>query len=174
MDALTPARPALRPSPGDEHRLLHAQVSLIHALDLPTLPSPTTCAELRLARARYPSADRTEIASPRVFSQRELGASPLHCRLATSHRPNRVSYRTDWSFTPCCSPPRVTTTQLQSITSYVDLERTFTPPVECATSGAQCGSSSYRLPPEVHTERCMGREKAVAAATALQGFLGTR
>src|SRR5208283_1019845 len=65
-------------------------------------------------RARYPSTGRTEIASPRVKSQRELGASPLASRLAASHRPNRVSYRTDWSFTSCCSPPRVTTTQLQA------------------------------------------------------------
>ena len=87
---------------------------------------------LRLVRARYPSTGRTEIASPRVFSQRELGASPLASRLATSHRPNRVSYRTDWPFTSCCSPPRVTTTQLQAVTSYVDLERTFTPPTRCA------------------------------------------
>src|SRR5208283_1902854 len=69
---------------------------------------------LRLAKARYLSADRTKTASQRVFSQRELGASPLASRLATHHRPNRVSYRTDWPFTSCCSPPRVTTTQLQA------------------------------------------------------------
>jgi len=49
----------------------------------------------RLAKARYLSADRTKTASQRVFSQRELGASPLASRLATHHRPNRVSYRTD-------------------------------------------------------------------------------
>ena len=84
---------------------------------------------LRLAKARYLSADRTKTASLRVFSLRELGASPLargpsrkgllgnscvenkgfmvqetaknlvsgrvSSRLATHHRPNRVSYRTD-------------------------------------------------------------------------------
>ncbi len=87
---------------------------------------------LRLVRARCPSTDRTEIASPRVFSQRELAASSFGSRLASSHRPNRVSYRTDEWFTSCCSPPRVATTQLQSITSYVDLERTCTPPTRCA------------------------------------------
>jgi hypothetical protein len=96
---------------------------------------------LRLVRARYPSTGRTEIASPRVFSQRELGASPLASRLASPHRPNRVSYRTDWPFTSCCSPPRVTTTQLQAITSYVDLERTFTPPTRCALRRTSAGVS---------------------------------
>jgi hypothetical protein len=85
------------------------------------------------------STGRTEIASPRVFSQRELGASPLGGRLAASHRPNRVQFPllserllTDWTFTSCCSPPRLATTRLQSVTSCVDLERTFTSPTKCA------------------------------------------
>ena len=43
MDALTPARPALRPSPGMNTGSWHEQVSLIHAPGLPTIPSPTTC-----------------------------------------------------------------------------------------------------------------------------------
>ena len=33
-----------------------------------------------------------------------------------SHRPNRVSYRTDGPFTSGCSPPRLTTTQLPLVT----------------------------------------------------------
>ena len=96
---------------------------------------------LRLAKARYLSADRTKTASPRDASQRELGASPFASRLATPRRPNRVRYPTDWPFTSCCSPPRLATTQLQSATSYVDLERTFTSPTKCAlrrTSGELC------------------------------------
>src|SRR5207245_6827447 len=87
---------------------------------------------LRLAKARYLSADRTETASPRDASQRELGASSFSSRLAAPHRPNRVRPPTDWPFTSCCSPPRLATTQLHSATSYVDLERTFTSPTKCA------------------------------------------
>jgi len=86
--------------------------------DLRTRPSHPSVSThlwmLRLVRARYPSTDRTEIASPRVFSQRELGASSFVSRLAASHRPHRVPYRTDEQFTSCCSPPRVATTQLQA------------------------------------------------------------
>ena len=105
--------------------------------------------KLRLARARYPSAGRTKITSP--FG--ELGASPLASRLATPHRPNRVRQPTDWPFTSCCSPPRVATTQLQSVTSYVDLERTFTSPTKCAlrraSGGLQAGTVfSTRCPAE--------------------------
>jgi hypothetical protein len=110
------------------------QVSLIHAIQPSDHSVSNHLRRLRLARARYPSAGRTETAS-----LRELGASPLHCRLATSRRPNRVQFPplrgrllTDWSFTSCCSPPRVATTQLQSVTGYVDLERTFTSQTKCA------------------------------------------
>src|SRR5205823_10395741 len=102
-------------------------------------------------KARYLSADRTKTASPRDASQRELGASPFASRLATPRRPNRVRYPTDWPFTSCCSPPRLATTQLQSATSYVDLERTFTSPTKCAlrrTSGELC-SPSPRFPLEL-------------------------
>ena len=132
MDALTPARPALSALPR-RRTPSPARAGLPDSRTRPSDPSVSNhLRTLRLVRARYPSTDRTEIASPRVFSQRELGASPLASRLATSHRPNRVSYRTDWPFTSCCSPPRVATTQLQSVTSYVDLERTFTSPTRCA------------------------------------------
>jgi hypothetical protein len=103
--------------------------------------------KLRLARARYPSAGRTKITSP--FG--ELGASPLASRLATPHRPNRVRQPTDWPFTSCCSPPRVATTQLQSVTSYVDLERTFTSPTKCALR--RTGDASRRLVPHHRAPR---------------------
>jgi hypothetical protein len=106
---------------------------------------------LRLAKARYLWAGRTEKASLRVFSQRELGASPFPSGLATSHRPNRVRVPTDWSFTSCCSPPRLATTQLQSVTSYVDLERTSTSPTKCTfrrTRGGPCGRPTDSTPEE--------------------------
>ena len=45
---------------------------------------------------------------------------------------------------------------------------------ENARSALECGSSSYRFPPSVHTANVQGAEgKAVAAATALQGAFGT-
>src|SRR5439155_397892 len=83
---------------------------------------------LRLAKARSLSAGRIETASPRGNPHREPEASPFSSRLATPRRPNRVRYPTDWPFTSCCSPPRLAAAQLQSVTSYVDLERTFTSP----------------------------------------------
>ena len=116
--------------------LLGEQVSLIRALRLSTIPSPNTA--VRSASSSQgritPSTGRTE-----RTSLRELGASPFLRRLATPHRPNRVQFPllwesllTDWSFTSCCSPPRLATTQLQSVTSHVNSERTFTSPTKCA------------------------------------------
>ena len=139
--------------------------------------------KLRLARARHPSAGRTKITSP--FG--ELGASPLSSRLATPHRPNRVRQPTDWPFTSCCSPPRVTTTQLQSVTSYVDLERTFTSPTKCALRRTSAGVSpacprrrvvpsiSFTAFPEVKTPFLRGRRPSPAGrgeTPALQGRPG--
>jgi hypothetical protein len=71
---------------------------------------------LRLAKARYLSADRIESTSLRVSSLRELEASSFASRLAPPRRPNRVSHRTDWPFTSGCFPPRLATTQLPSVT----------------------------------------------------------
>src|SRR6516225_2426954 len=100
---------------------------------------------LRLVRARYPSTGRTEIASLYgFFTQRDLGALPFPGWLATSHRPYRVRYPTDWSFTSCCSPPRLATTQLQSVTSYVDLERTSTSPTKRALRRTRAGLQPRR------------------------------
>ena len=96
------------------------------------------------------------------FSLRELGASSSASRLAAPHRPNRVSYRTDWPFTSCCSPPRLATTQLQSVPSYVDLERTFTSPVSGAfrrtSPGQRPGSENTpSLPGSPERARCQPR-----------------
>ena len=103
-----------------------ARAGLPDSRTQPSHPSVSTHLRmLRLVRARYPSTDRTEIASPRVFSQRELGASSFVSRLAASHRPYRVPYRTDEQFTSCCSPPRVATTQLQADYKLRCLEEDF-------------------------------------------------
>ena len=40
----------------------------------------------------------------------------LLSKLAGIARPNRVRHPTDWSFTSCCSPPRLTATQLPLVT----------------------------------------------------------
>ena len=123
---------------------------------------------LPLVRARYPSTGRTEIAPPRGCALRGLGASPLASRLATSHRPNRVPHRTDGPFTSCCSPPRVSTTQWQSVTSYVDLEWTFTPPTRCALRRTSAVLSGGMCRAEVPALR-KARRPALRSAINLRG-----
>ena len=86
----------------------YEQVSLIHALDLPIPPSPTTSQSPNVAFARYPSARRVSRFCGSRFCLTPAG-SPIQ------HRPNRVRYPTDGSFTSCCSPPRLTATQLHSV-----------------------------------------------------------
>ena len=83
------------------------QVSLIHALGLPTIPYPTTGASP--GRLRTPSRSRPDV--PPLARGR---ASLIICRLTVPRQPNRVRLPTDWSFTSCCSPPRLATTQLQA------------------------------------------------------------
>lgn len=55
-------------------------------------------------------------------------ASPLACRLTGLVRPNRVRQTADWSLTSGCSPPRLSATQLPSVSrpESVCLERTCT------------------------------------------------
>ena len=110
MDALTPASSALRSSTSNMNTVsVRRQVSLIHVSDLPIPPSPTTPQILDADFSRYPSSRRVSHCRGSRF---HLWPS----RLTDSDRPNRVSYRTDGSFTSCCSPPRLTTTQLQLVT----------------------------------------------------------
>ncbi len=111
------------------------QVSLIHV----TQSSGHSVSKHRRASAS-PGHVTHQRVGPRLHpNSGELGASPLLRRLAAPRRPNRVQVSpslgrslTDWPFTSCCSPPRLATTQLQSVTSYVDLERSSTSPTECA------------------------------------------
>jgi hypothetical protein len=101
-----------------------------------TIPSPTTLCSSDVA---FPSATTFVSASDlrplyRALSltsdsglTRSVQASPSNRRLAENTRPKRVRYPTDWSFTSCCSPPRLTATQLQSVTGCsAGQERTCT------------------------------------------------
>ena len=85
------------------------QISLLHVHDLPTIPPPTT-------PQPPPSLSH---ATPQLgglpgFSTGLGFATSEQARRAA--QPNRVRHPTDWSFTSCCSPPRLSATQLQSIT----------------------------------------------------------
>ena len=104
--------------------------------DSPTRPSPLPSpvhqmTDVLSVSPRHVACRRNEprllpYGSPNLW---ELGASPLASRLATYHRSNPVSYRTDWPFTSCCSSTRVATTVAAAtrlITSYVNSERTST------------------------------------------------
>ena len=96
---------------------------------------------LRLVRARYPSTDRTEIASPRASPN---GNSGLRHSLAGSpHHAGRIEFlivRTGRS-PPAAPHPVSPRRSCRLITSYVDLERTFTPPTRCALRRTSAGVS---------------------------------
>jgi len=110
-----------------EHRSGPRQVSLLHAHELPSSPSPTTLAPPVAAFARYPSA-------PLIFRLRRIKTSPFTSRLIESLWPNRVRYPTGFPFTSGCSPPRLAATQLPSVTSWKAfcLTGTFTLLFMCA------------------------------------------
>ena len=115
-----------------ELRLLHAQVSLIHAPGLPTIPSPTTCG--CSASSGHVTPRRVE---PRLLPH---GVSPngnsglRHSLAGSPHRTGRIEFlsvRTGRS-PPAAPHPVSPRRSCRPITSYVDLERTFTPPTRCA------------------------------------------
>src|SRR5271157_3009886 len=121
-----------------ELRLLHEQVSLIHAPGLPTIPSPTTCG--RSASSGHATPRRVE---PRLLPHGNTpnGNSGLRHSLAGSpHRTGRIEFlivRTGRS-PPAAPHPVSPRRSCRPITSYVDLERTFTSLTKCAlrrTSG---------------------------------------
>ena len=141
MDALTPARPTRQcrhHCPATTSRLLHAQVSLIHAPGLPTLPSPTTC-----GCSVSPGHVTCRRVEPRLLPH---GISPngnsglRHSLAGSPHHTGRIEFlivRTGRS-PPAAPHPVSPRRSCRPITSYVDLERTFTPPTRCAlrrTSG---------------------------------------
>jgi hypothetical protein len=135
MDALTPARavravlglfPAATPSAPRQ------QVSLIHAPDLPTIPSPTTC--VRSVSPRHVTCRRIE---PRLLPNGSSpnGNSGLRHTLAGSPRSTgRIEFlivRTSRS-PPAAPHPVSPRRSCRLITSYVNSERTFTSLIVCA------------------------------------------
>ena len=86
------------------------QVSLPH---LPSLPNHSAPNHLTHPQLRFDTLPLSSLSFP---LPKRVWASPLNRRLADHARPYRVRYPTDWSFTSCCSPPRLSATQLQSVT----------------------------------------------------------
>jgi len=130
-----------------EHRLSGEQVSLIHAPDLPTIPSPTTCGccvssghatHRRIAPRFHPTTG----SSPN-------GNSGLRLQLAGSpHLTGRIEFlivRTGRS-PPAAPHPVSPRRSCRLITSYVNPERTSTSLIVCAfrrTSRGQRPISVY-------------------------------
>ncbi len=139
MDALTPADPALRSSPSNMNTVsIYQQVSRIMCLTFRSLRLQPPPQALDADFSRYPSSRR---ASGRRRSRLR------HSMAGSPDTLGRIGFRypTDWSFTSCCSPPRLTATQLQSVTGCsVDLERTRTSPIH-TLSDARAQASSLRL-----------------------------
>lgn len=86
------------------------QVSLLHVHGL---PDHSVSTHPMCSHRRFRTLPLRSMALPLP----QVQASPLTRRLASHTRPFRVRHPTDWSFTSCCSPPRLAATQLQSVTS---------------------------------------------------------
>ncbi|MGO8818592.1 MAG: hypothetical protein ACLQVG_28450, partial [Terriglobia bacterium] len=67
-------------------------------------------------KARYLSADRIEIASLRVLLPTGTRGFGIHSPPRPTSPAESSFLRTDWPFTSGCSPPRLATTQLPSVT----------------------------------------------------------
>ena len=88
------------------------RVSLIPALGLPAIPSPTIGAMsgVRPAARRFGSPPIARFAGF-VFHSKTRPSSPT---VSSSRRPPlKAVCVTDWSFSPRCSPPRIAATQLR-------------------------------------------------------------
>ena len=132
MDALTPGRVS-RP----------AQVSLLHVHGL----GDHSASNHPVSRRR---SFRTLPLSPTALPPSHcVGGSRLRHWLAGSPgvtRPNRVRHPADWSFTSCCFPPRLTATQLQSVTGRRAYAwRGLAPLRPCTLAGALARGSSRRI-----------------------------
>jgi hypothetical protein len=135
MDALTPARSiqaVLGLFPAATLSAPHEQVSLIHAHDLPAIPSPTTCG--RSVSPRHVTCRWIE-PRPLPHGTTPNGNSGLRLQLADSpHHAGRIEFlyvRTDHS-PPAASHPVSPRRSCRLITSYVNSERTSTSPIVCA------------------------------------------
>jgi len=115
-----------------EHRLCREQVSLIHAPDLPTIPSPTTC-----GGSVSPRHVTCRWIEPRPLPHEAtlIGNSGLRPSRADSpHHAGRIEFlsvRTGRS-PPAAPHPVSPRRSCRLITSYVDSERTFTSLIVCA------------------------------------------
>jgi hypothetical protein len=111
MDALTPARRALRTLiRGNELPSCHGQVSPVHTAR-PSMHSVTNHPACSVAALSLPlQLDRRP-----CFTFNGSGFT-LHEEARRTTRPNRVRYPTDCIFASGCSPPRLTATQLPSAT----------------------------------------------------------
>jgi hypothetical protein len=132
-----------RPPP----RLLRGQVSLIHAPDLPTIPSPTTC--VRSVSPRYVTCRRIE-PRPLPYGSSPYGNSGLRHSLAGSPRHTGrlefLSVRTGRS-PPAAPHPVSPRRSCWLITSYVNSERTSTSRIVCALRRTSRGQRPRRIPP---------------------------
>jgi len=132
-----------RPPP----RLLRGQVSLIHAPDLPTIPSPTTC--VRSVSPRHVTCRRIE---PRLlpYGSYPNGNSGLRHSLAGSPRiTGRIEFlivRTSRS-PPAALHPMSPRRSCRLITSYVNSERTSTSLIVCALRRTSAGFQPAQEPP---------------------------
>ncbi len=95
-------------SSGNEHRHDAMEISLLHVHGLPDHSAANHPAP---PRHRFRTLPLSVTGLPN-----RVQASPFGSRLAADARPNRVRHPADWSFTSCCSPPRLATPQLQSVT----------------------------------------------------------
>jgi len=111
MGALTPVPPALGLYRAGTPTF-PIQVSPLHAHDLPD----HSVSNYPMSRRRSFHTLPLSSTGPPSFGRGK--ASPFTRRLARFIRPNRVRCSTDWSFTSRCSPPRLTATQLRSITGW--------------------------------------------------------
>jgi hypothetical protein len=135
MDAVTPTRsPAavLGLFPAATPWAPREQVSLIHALGLPTILSPTTCG--RSVSPRHVTCRRIE-SRALPYGSSPYGNSRLRLSLADSpHLAGRIEFlivRTGRS-PPVASHPVSRRRSYLQLPSYVDSKRTFTSPTNCA------------------------------------------
>jgi hypothetical protein len=132
-----------------EHRLYGEQVSLIYAPDLPTIPSPTTCA--RSASSGHVTPRRVEPRFHPTPGSSPNGNSGLRHSLAGSPRhTGRIEFlivRTGRS-PPAAPHPVSPRRSCRLVTSYVDSERTSTSLIVCALrrTSADLPVSTARMP----------------------------
>jgi hypothetical protein len=136
VGALTPARavaPVLGLSPAASRSAPHEQVSLIHALGLPTIPSPTTCG--RFVSPRHVTYGRIEPRAHPPKGSSPHGNSELRLSLAGSPRhAGRIEFvilRTGRS-PPAALHPVSRRRSCSRLRVDVYSRRTFTSQTKCA------------------------------------------